>query len=58
MSILNRAAWLLALTALPLFASTIIGGDIHELTFGPQGNPYVVEQDVFVPEGTSLTIRV
>jgi hypothetical protein len=35
----------------------MIGGDIHELTFGPEGNPDTVEQDAFVPEGATVTIQ-
>jgi hypothetical protein len=56
---MNRSptALSLLLAAMVAGAETMIGGDIHELTFGPDGNPYVVEQDAFVPEGTSLTVQ-
>jgi hypothetical protein len=37
-------------------ATTLIGGDIHDIAFAESANPYVVEQDAFVPEGKSLAI--
>lgn len=56
---MTRAPSLLTVVALTscIQAETMIGGDISSLTFGPEGNPYVVEQDAVVPKGTKLTIQ-
>jgi hypothetical protein len=37
-------------------AQTHITGDVHAMNFDVSGNPYIVEQDIFVPAGKKLTI--
>jgi hypothetical protein len=38
-------------------SSTVIKGDISEITFDKSGNPFVVEEQIFVPENKSIEIR-
>ncbi len=38
-------------------AETPITGDISEMTLESGGNPYVVEQDILIPEGKKAVIR-
>ncbi len=40
-----------------LSAETHITGDITNMTFEPGGNPYIVEQDILVPEQGKVTIK-
>lgn len=40
-----------------LHAETITEGDISGKTFGPEGNPYVVGQDLLIPEGKKAVIK-
>ncbi len=45
------------LGAAAVSANTIVGGDIHEITFNESGSPYVIEQEALVPAGKSLRIE-
>jgi hypothetical protein len=38
-------------------AETHIAGDIHAMALDETGNPYIVEQDIFVPTGKKATIK-
>ncbi|MBD3239336.1 MAG: hypothetical protein GF331_02030 [Chitinivibrionales bacterium] len=42
--------------AVAVSGSTIIGGDIHEVTFDESGSPYIIEQEAVVPSGKALQI--
>lgn len=47
---------ILFLFSLSLFGETHITGDITEMTFESGGNPYIVEQDILIPEGNKVVI--
>jgi len=49
------AVTLLAVSSLT--ASTLIGGDIHEITFEESAGPFVVEQDALVPAGSKVVMQ-
>jgi hypothetical protein len=51
------AVFLLALGSNALFAETRLSGEIQVASLDASGNPYLVEKDVVVPAGKSLTIK-
>ena len=52
----NLSAVVSLLFSITLFAETHITGDITEMTFESGGNPYIVEQDILIPEGNKVVI--
>jgi MYXO-CTERM domain-containing protein len=51
------ACLLIAATAGSARATTITGGTVMNQTWTPAGNPYLIEGDIVVPAGASLTIQ-
>ena len=52
--------WLMILLSLcffPLLAQTELSGDISGTSFDSTGNPYIVEQDIIIPEGKTGIIK-
>jgi len=46
------------LTAGPAFcATTTLGGTIDRITFSPDGNPYIVENDIVIPAGQKVVVN-
>ncbi|MDG5814750.1 hypothetical protein QA601_06665 [Chitinispirillales bacterium ANBcel5] len=38
------------------YGQTLISGEIHEISFTSENNPYIVEEDLIIPKGESVTI--
>ena len=51
------ALWLVVGSAGAARATTISGGNVVNQTWTPAGNPYVIQGDVTVPAGATLTIQ-
>jgi hypothetical protein len=47
---------LIVLACMAACAETRISGDIQGIVFEPGNNPYIVEKDIFVPEGKEIEI--
>jgi hypothetical protein len=56
MTKLKTALTLLAVTAIT-GAQTTISGNLGDMTLDSTGNPFIVEKDITVPKGKSLTIK-
>ena len=54
---LTRCTVILTALAMSLIAETHITGDITGMTFESGGNPYIVEQDILIPEGNKAIIK-
>jgi len=46
----------MALFSISIFSETTLRGDIGGLTLSEQGNPYVIEEDIIIPQGKRTTI--
>ena len=57
MPVITRSLFLLVIFSMSLIAETHITGDITGMTFESGGNPYIIEQDILIPEGNKAIIK-
>jgi hypothetical protein len=57
MTRLKTVLMLVASIAVAAYAQTTISGNLGDMTLDSAGNPFIVEKDITVPKGKSLTIN-